>query len=472
MKKLLLISLVCIWGICGMLPQAFAQQKLKPGEQSGNYIVKHEKQGLGIWDTNKEIWILKPNWRYSQFRFNDSHIALIKGAGYKKWKDGSYILGWGFAYFDPESKNPIQEFIPPIYDAFDVGGTPDAYALAIYKGDKEITKGACWEPGFKDGAKWGLMNGKGEEIMPFSYDSIQFIKRKYVVAYQDGFCGLFTNEGKQIIPLKYAWISNIIKDNKQVLGILACNKEGKCGVIDTLDNVVVPFQYDDIADFEPDRELFKAAQIDIEKVGKHLVQVKLGEKYGLLNYKNQLITPIQHTTAQELHAEAVLYPQSSFLYYITERVLFLTSQKGEFETTAEYEARENSQELQEAYVQKQMPYADKEFIAWTLKNTKNPFVYYLKKYNADTEIFEFINFATPRQTYYLSIPRDEAEAFKQHFNEMKAAAILSSQCFIENDAISVAEVTFTTPDGKVYQYLNPACKGNKWPVEFTKLKAH
>ena len=37
-----------------------------------------------------------------------------------------------------------------------------------------------------------------------------------------------------------------------MLGILACNQEGKCGVIDTLDNVVVLFQYDNIADFEPD----------------------------------------------------------------------------------------------------------------------------------------------------------------------------------------------------------------------------
>jgi len=137
-----------------------------------------------------------------------------------------------------------------------------------------------------------------------------------------------------------------------VLGILACNQEGKCGVIDTLDNVVVLFQYDNIADFEPDEELFKVAKVDIDKVGKHLVQVKLGDKYGLLNYKNKLVTPVQYTTAHELNTQALLYPQSSFFYYISERVLFWGSYKGEFETTAEYEARKNSQELQDAYIHK------------------------------------------------------------------------------------------------------------------------
>lgn len=475
MKKALMVLFLYVFGICGMVPKAFAQVqqsnqqfRLKPGEQQGKYIVRHERGGLGIWNTDDEKWIVKPKWRYGQFRFIDSRTAFVRGAGYEKWEDGSYVLGWGFVYFDPESKNPIREFILPKYDAFAyvVGGP---YALAIYTGDKEIKRGSWWDAETKAGFKWGLMNGKGEEIMPFSYDSIQF-KSNCLIAYQNGLSGLFSKEGKQIIPVKYSWISGIIKDNGQVLGILACNKEGKCGVIDTLDNVVVPFQYDSIADFEPDEELFKAVKIDMDEVGKHLVQVKLGNKYGLLNYKNMLVTPVQHTTAQELHTQAVLYPQSSFLYYVSVRVDFLGSQKGEFETTAEYEARKNSQELQEAYLHKQMPHADKDFINWTLKNVKNPFVYHLIRYNADNEIYEFVNYATPRQTYYLSIPRSEAESFKQHFDQIKADAIPSSKCFIENDAISIAEVTFTTPDGKVYQYLNPACKGNKWPLEITKTR--
>jgi hypothetical protein len=478
MKKALVVLFLYVFGMCSMVPNAFAQVqqsnkqfRLKPGEQMGKYIVRHEKGRLGIWNTDDEKWIVKPNRRYSQFRFIDSHIAFVKGAGYEKWEDGSYVLGWGYVYFDPESKNPIQEFILPKYDKIGPRGIGGPYTLAIYKGDKEIRRGSWWddEAEFNAGVKWGLMNGKGEEIMPFSYDSIQF-KPYCLVAYQNGLCGLFSREGKQIIPVKYSWISGIIKDNEQVLGILACNQEGKCGVIDTLDNVVVPFQYDSIADFEPDEELFKIAKVDIDKVGKHLVQVKLGDKYGLLNYKNKLVAPVQYNTSRELNTQALLYPQSSFFYYINERVLYMVSNKGEFETTAEYEVRKNSQELQEAYVQKQMPHADKDFINWTLKNIKSPFVYYLIRYNADNEIYEFVNYATPRQTYYLSIPRSEAESFKQHFDEIKADAIPSSKCFIENDAISIAEVTFTMPDGKVYQYLNPACKGNKWPLEITKTK--
>jgi hypothetical protein len=35
-----------------------------------------------------------------------------------------------------------------------------------------------------------------------------------IVAFQNGVCGLFSKEGKQIIPVKYLWISGFIKDNE------------------------------------------------------------------------------------------------------------------------------------------------------------------------------------------------------------------------------------------------------------------
>jgi len=77
-------------------PQQQSNQQfyLEPGEQWGKYIVRDEKDGVGIWNTDDEKWIVKPKSRYDQFRFVDYHTAFVHGTGYENGKtDLMYLVG-------------------------------------------------------------------------------------------------------------------------------------------------------------------------------------------------------------------------------------------------------------------------------------------------------------------------------------------------------------------------------------------
>jgi len=437
------------------------------GTKRKEYVSGEEINGLGIVNTKTNEKILDPDQKpysgkffLSRLRFQTGEDSLLWVYGGKYLKKDLGRVGFGILKI---KNGNLTEVIP----------TEKYKRISFITGTK-LLYAENWKYLSKSNE---ILDLNGNSFLPGIYSCLGFkttpspsdsLKRSaYIVVSSPDGRRIFNSDGEIITPAQYTWVD--LWEFDDGLAIPAKKDDGRCGLLDLNGNIVIPMIYDELSIFIPDKDMFKQSKVDISKVGERLIRVKNGDKYGLFNYKGRLIAPVKYDSTQ-LDVMALLYPQTSFLYYVRERVIDLISHQGEFETTAEFEVRKNNQELQEAYVYKQMPKPDADFIEWTLKKIKNPFAFKLGRYNADNETFLLTNSATPRNDYRLYVPRSEAEHFKACFDSIQSAAIPTSQCFIEEDAISVGEVIFTTPDGKVYKYINPACKRNMWPVTNSKIK--
>jgi len=481
---------IVLGGIASCLGSALNSALLSPTEKTvttttndiaSNYEVKIIDNGqykkIGVWDKNRDKWYMSPTYWFNYQELypqpNGEIIAKDYGRGFGviipngqaiyeviplknknlfTWNGGGpYIINktnrqWGLSDIEKIKRRYIEKkILPCIYDT------------VMYLGQKDIV-------GFAKNGKYGIAFSK-RIIIPLKYDEIDTRVSTYqgnvllAVKLNDKY-GIIDTLDNVVIPFEY----ELLKRTPWVDNYYWVRKNGKYGAIDIRTNkIVIPLKYDGIGIFNLSEELAKASGLP-----DHLVWVKRDDKCGLLDFSNKMIIPIIYTTDKELEMQVMIYPQTSFNYYL--QSLRLSEKKGEFETTAEYEARQKDPALQDTYLHKQMTIAEKDFIDLTVKNIKNPFVFKLNKYDADSETFEFVNYATPRNKYYLAVPRSEAEAFKVIFDSIKEEAIKTTKCFIDEDAVSIAEVTFTTPEGKNFKYKNPACKGSEWPVPYTEKK--
>jgi hypothetical protein len=138
----------------------------------------------------------------------------------------------------------------------------------------------------KHNGKWGVIEMRGKIILPFDYDYLKPVKgylqepKGYLGATKNGKCGLIDYEGKEVVPFEYdSFIGQynnrqagendpyvFMKNGKIIFYDLAAkkiigkvppgegsysvsdccimSKEGKQGVIDTLGNILIPFDYD------------------------------------------------------------------------------------------------------------------------------------------------------------------------------------------------------------------------------------
>jgi len=103
-----------------------------------------------------------------------------------------------------------------------------------------------------NGSKFTLVDyddiGIDEET---AYSSLEYAGKNRVAAKKDKKAGLITTEGKTIIDFKYEEIQPSFKYDKEgpdasrvYFDYFLASKDGKVGVIDYKDNVIVPFEYD------------------------------------------------------------------------------------------------------------------------------------------------------------------------------------------------------------------------------------
>ena len=87
-----------------------------------------------------------------------------------------------------------------------------------------------------------IVDLQGNETTEAKYDRLDsvLLKRKYVLATQDGKQGILDWQGKTVIPFEYDRI-NYAEDID--LGYVIATKNGKQGVIDLENKIVVPFEY-------------------------------------------------------------------------------------------------------------------------------------------------------------------------------------------------------------------------------------
>ena len=94
----------------------------------------------------------------------------------------------------------------------------------------------------KKDKKNGVINEKGEVVVPVSYDSIEYDRSGehgfiLTVDKKKGLCGF---DGSTIIPLLYDDIKTIRK------GLILVRKDNLCGIVNDKDEAIIPMEYDNI----------------------------------------------------------------------------------------------------------------------------------------------------------------------------------------------------------------------------------
>jgi len=153
--------------------------------------------------------------------------------------------------------------------------------------------------------KWGFTDTDGNVILPFEYEMVysrlQFDDLGIKIVKKAGLWGAIDRRGISIIPFMYEAIE--IRRNKSFRDeiysnieffdfkgnaisphdLLAAKFEGKWGFIDACGNVIIPFAYDDCLSW----------------TYYGTMNVKKGERWGLINQKNEVLVPFIHITPND-----------------------------------------------------------------------------------------------------------------------------------------------------------------------------
>lgn len=137
--------------------------------------------------------------------------------------------------------------------------------------------------------KWGFINTTGKEIIQPKYYSVYGFHNKSAVVVSRSYrktidehtekpirievykYGIIDTKGKKIIPLKYEHIYRFKG------GETAIEKKGKFGLLNKNGKRILPIMYESISSFS----------------SEGLYGVKLNEKWGFVNEKNQVVIPFQ-----------------------------------------------------------------------------------------------------------------------------------------------------------------------------------
>ncbi len=150
------------------------------------------------------------------------------------------------------------DFIVPMeYDVF--SGVTDGL-LALKKDDK-----------------FGYLDMQGNVVIPFEYEeATPYIGLKVSLVKKDGKYGYIDNSGNTVIPFEYDGVSKYSSKEGATI-----KKADKWGYIDTKGNIIVPFEYDG---------------------GKYIEQgiaiVKKAEKWGCVNLENKVIVPFEYNNIE------------------------------------------------------------------------------------------------------------------------------------------------------------------------------
>lgn len=193
--------------------------------------------------------------------------------------------------------------IPALYDS---GGNYDDINLYIVtkKGGKKSSV-----------ERSGLFNNKGQLLIGFEnkYELIGLSSYKfgYIKVIKKGKWGYINIKNEIKIPIAYDFLGDI--DGSKIIAA----KRNKYGLIDTLQNVIIDFKFDDLSNFSgPQSDNHRYAQVEIrnkygfiDETGKIVIPckyefsysfnndfavVKFNGKQGVINIKGETIIPFKY----------------------------------------------------------------------------------------------------------------------------------------------------------------------------------
>ena len=117
--------------------------------------------------------------------------------------------------------------------------------------------------------KWGIINTKGETIIPFEYSEELSMSKGKIAAKKDGKWGLIDTSGKTVLPFEYDYIKPESTDKTTILLVRKGEKpNAKYGFIDFAGKILVPIEYDEVR-FVPMSVSNGSRHYNLKKEGKY-----------------------------------------------------------------------------------------------------------------------------------------------------------------------------------------------------------
>ena len=356
------------------------------------------------------------------------------------------------------------------------------------------TQNIVWKGGLA-----GIIDDNGKELVPVKYKDVGTItgKQKWTwAALENGDCGLINTKGEVILPFVHSsmhvdeyGVSARRKEQDKYFVLLAdgnrtgavyddvtftkdgyvFEQDGLYGFANKKGGTVLQPEFESIQIVDYDPELVKFTKVNTDYVGEKMFFVKKNGKWG-----------VKHWTDGSYILEPVVLDRSKILYYLgslktsdfnmmerDQRDYYATA-KDEFETPAQFEARRSDPAANQAYVQKQMTDFPQQFLRAQINqavkyNTGMTINWH--NYDAEKGAFPFTSNLSALPIYYLSVPIEDGPAFRQALSSVRTKDLLQTvKMFIYQQFAQIAEMDVVLPSGKTYHYVNPGLEGYTGPI--------
>ena len=319
-----------------------------------------------------------------------------------------------------------------------------------------------WAWAVADDGNAGLVNTKGEVILPFEHGSIH-VDEYGVSARRDGEDKYFVllSDGTKT-PALYDDVT-FTKDG------YVFEQNGLYGFANQQGKTVLEPAFESIQIVNHDPELVKFTKINDDYVGKKMFFVKQDGKWGVKRWADgsNIMEPLVLDRSKVLYYLGTLKTFDYEMMERDQRALY-SSVKDEFETQAQYEARQADSAANAVYVDKKMEGFPLLFLRAQIKKAAESgsgMTISWHDYDVDRQAFPFSSNLSPIPIYYLPVPIEEGPAFREALASVRTKDLLqTAKIFIYQHFAQIATLDITLPDGKTYHYVNPGLEGYTGPI--------
>ena len=319
-----------------------------------------------------------------------------------------------------------------------------------------------WAWAVADDGNAGLVNTKGEVILPFEHGSIH-VDEYGVSARREG-------EDKYFVLLADGTKTTALYDDVTFTKDgYVFEQNGLYGFSDQQGKTVLEPAFESIQIVNHDPELVKFTKINDDYVGKKMFFVKKDGKWG-----------VKHWGDGSYILEPLILDRSKVLYYLgtlktfdykmmerDQRAYYCTS-KDEFETQAQYDARQADPAANAAYADKKLEGFPLLFLRAQIKKaaeSSSGMTINWHDYDVERQAFPFSSNLSPIPLYYLPVPIADGPAFREALGSIRTKDLLqTAKIFIHQHFAQIATLDITLPGGKTYHYVNPGLEGYTGPI--------
>ena len=384
MKSILKSALCAALLALGLIPASAKEPQVSKGVVYGKYeVINDTKMGLawGVRDAKSKFWTVTPyDYDVKDGKFWIQNCDLLTEGVYE-----GYLWVYGVRYAVNKDTGKVSETTgKTFFRITEKGKLEEVVPLAKYESiayhepDPNVPLFDCKKDDLYD-----LINGKGTIVVSGASKLASVVwpdGTNYNLAqWEDGNWSMYDNDGNRLLGA-YDTVYPLKGKDK----IKAC-RNGLWSIVELDGTVVVPPAYQE----------------------------------------------------DELEAAWERRPSESYAYFLEGKQDSLVRSKGRGESWEEFEAREKSPELQNAYV----------FNDFLRRQQWRGTTFTLGEYHPRAGYFTVYNSATPRNSYKLIVRPSDEEAFRAAFAQMAPEAEKTITWEVRNDGLCVRRALFVTPSG-------------------------